>query len=178
MSNSSAANSDAPLPFRRQGAGTTSIPPGYFLCTMCDVLILDEDWQLHTQTKKHSRKAGHCDYMCNPLRWIPMPHRLVTTINSDGWPRCELCSTSARDKFMVQEHWNSGPHRQRLEHFLTPELARTYRLPSAWLRIPDVRWEVPSSFEAPIPPPPPVGVDCYYYWQWNCLEARACCVLR
>ena len=178
MSNSFAVNSEAPLPFRHQGVGTTFIPPGYFLCTMCDVLILDEDWRLHIQTRKHSRKAGHCDYMCNPLRWIPMPHRLVTTITSDGWPRCELCSTSARDKFMVQEHWNSGPHRQRLEHFLTPELARTYRLPSAWLRIPDVRWEVPSSLEAPIPPPPPVGVDCYYYWQWNCLEARAGCILR
>ena len=178
MSNPCAVTGVAPRPICEPGVITTPVPPGHFYCTMCDVFVLDDAWLQHTQTRGHSRQARHCDYMCNPLGWIPMPHRLVTAITADGWPRCELCSTSTRTKFMVQEHWNSGRHRQRLEHFLTPALARTYRLPSAWLHIPGVRWEAPSPLGAPIPPPPPDGTDCYYYWQWNCYEARARCVPR
>ena len=178
MHAASSASDDPPGPCSYHGVLTTSLPPHSTFCTMCDVLVSDTQWQQHIQTKKHSRKARHCDYMNNPLRWIPMPHRLATTVNSDGWPRCELCSTPGRDKFMVQEHWNSGPHRQRMEGFLSPELARTHRLPAAWLRIPDIRWEPSSILSSPVPPPPPEGADCYYYWQWTCLEARARCILR
>ena len=143
-------------------------------CSECETHVTKCQFLDHLRSRRHIGNVKHRDYMKNPMRWIPLPHRLATDIDSDGWPVCTVCSTPTHCKFMVQAHWNSDPHRLRLDYYLSPELAKAQRIPEAWLVLPPVSWDPPDRQPDVVPPPPPEGYEMLYFEQLTKLQRRAC----